>query len=93
MKLNVKAFALTCGLIWGLGLLCITWWIMFLDGATGEQTIIGQVYRGYDISPLGSLVGLFWGLVDGFIGGVIFAWLNNCLTGKFPMADKARPAG
>jgi hypothetical protein len=26
MKLNVKAFALTCGLVWGLGLFAHTHW-------------------------------------------------------------------
>jgi hypothetical protein len=35
MKLNVRAFALTCGLVWGLGLFIFTWWIMAFDGATG----------------------------------------------------------
>jgi hypothetical protein len=27
MKLSVKAFALACGLIWGLGLFFLTWWM------------------------------------------------------------------
>lgn len=77
MKLNVKAFALTCGLVWGLGLFAITWWIILLDGATGEATLIGMVYRGYEISPSGSLFGLLWGLVDGTIGGAVFALVYN----------------
>ena len=38
MKLNTKAFALTCGLVWGLGLFLLTWWIIAFDGATGEIT-------------------------------------------------------
>ncbi|MDF1544427.1 MAG: bacteriophage holin [bacterium] len=77
MSLNVKAMALTIGLIWGLGLFFITWWIILFDGATSEPTIIGSVYRGYEISALGSLIGLAWGLVDGAIGGAVFAWLYN----------------
>ena len=28
MKLNIKAFALTRGLIWGIGLFLLTWWII-----------------------------------------------------------------
>lgn len=35
MKLNVKAFALTCALVWGLGLFALTWWIMAFDGLAG----------------------------------------------------------
>ena len=73
MKLNVRAFALTCGLVWGLGL---------FDGATGERTLIGQVYRGYSISPAGSVIGLVWAFFDGTIGGAIFAWLYNRIAGR-----------
>jgi hypothetical protein len=28
MKLNVKAFTITCALLWGCGVLCLIWWIM-----------------------------------------------------------------
>ena len=80
MKLNVKAFALTCGLILGGGLFFITWWIILTGGATGESTFIGRVYLGYRISPLGSIIGLIWAFVDGLIGGGIFAWLYNRIS-------------
>ena len=80
MKLNVSAFALASGIIWGLGLFALTWWIIAFDGSTHEITLIGRVYRGYDISPLGSLVGLVWGFFDALIGGAIFAWLYNWLS-------------
>lgn len=82
MKLNVKAFAFTCGLVWGIGLFALTWWIIAFDGATGEITFIGRLYRGYSISPVGSIAGLAWGFADGLIGGAIFAWLYNSLAGK-----------
>jgi hypothetical protein len=80
MKLNVKALALAFGLTWAIGLFCLTWWIIALDGATGEITIIGQVYRGFNISPTGSLIGFVWAFADGVIGGAIFAWLYNCFA-------------
>ena len=80
MKLNVKAFAMTCGLLWGLGLFVLTWGVIFFDGATGEATCLGRVCRGYTVSPVGSLIGLAYGIVDGFIGGAIFAWLYNRLS-------------
>lgn len=80
MQLNVKAFALTSGLIWGLGLFLLTWWIIAFDGLTGEPTFIGRVYRGYSVSQMGSLAGLVWGFFDGLIGGAIFAWLYNRLS-------------
>ncbi|MBU0533280.1 MAG: bacteriophage holin [Candidatus Omnitrophica bacterium] len=82
MKLNVKAFALTSGLVWGFGLFLLTWWIIAFDGATGEITLIGRLYRGYSISPLGSFIGLLWALIDGAVGGAIFAWLYNLISGS-----------
>ena len=83
MKLNVKALALSSGIIWGLGLFVLTWWIIAFEGQTGEQTIIGMVYRGYNISAMGSFIGLIWGFLDGLIGGLVFAWLYNCFASKF----------
>lgn len=83
MKLNVKALALASGLIWGFGLLTLTWWVIMFDGATGEATLIGKLYRGYSISPVGSVIGLAWGFGDGVIGGAIFAWLYNWLADRF----------
>jgi hypothetical protein len=80
MKLNVKAFALTAAILCGVGLFLLTWWVILFEGATGAKTIIGTVYRGYNISALGSLLGLIWGFADGLIGGAIFAWLYNLLV-------------
>ena len=82
MKLDVKAFAVTCGLVWGFGLFLLTWWIIMFDGATHEVPFLGQLYRGYNISPAGSFIGLVWALLDGGIGGAIFAWLYNFIVSK-----------
>jgi hypothetical protein len=82
MKLNVKAFALTCGILWGLGLFCLTWWVIAFEGATGHPTIIGRLYRGYTISPVGSVIGLVYAFFDALIGGAIFAWLYNKIAGS-----------
>jgi len=77
MKLNVKAFAFAAALLWGFGLFALTWWIILFDGATGEPTLIGRLYRGYTISPIGSAIGLVYGFFDALVGGAIFAWLYN----------------
>jgi hypothetical protein len=80
MKLNVKSFSLTTGLVWGIGLFLLTWWVIAFDGITGEPTLIGRLYRGYSISPMGSIIGLIWAFIDGLIGGAIFAWLYNLIS-------------
>jgi len=88
MKLNLKAFALACGLFWGVGLLAMTWWIIAWDGATGDVTFIGRLYRGYRITPLGSLIGLVWALADGLVCGAIFAWLYNLLAARLQSSQQ-----
>jgi hypothetical protein len=89
MRLDIKAFALTCALFWGVGLFALTWWIMAFDGATGDVPFLGHVYLGYNISPTDSLVGLVWAFVDGLIGGAIFAWLYNALARRVAAGSEA----
>jgi hypothetical protein len=81
MRFDVKAMALAGALLWGFGLFLGTWWIILFDGASGEPTLVGQIYRGYTISPGGSIVGLLWALVDGAFAGALFAWLYNRFAG------------
>jgi len=87
MKLNVKAFGLACGVVWGLGLFLLTWWIIAFEGSSGEVPFLGLIYRGYRISCWGSVAGLIWGFCDGFVGGFVFAWLYNFLSAKCPSKD------
>ena len=84
MKLNVKACTLAGAILWGLGLLLITWWLI-LFGEAREETaaLISQVYIGYSVTVGGSFIGLFWGFVDGLFGGFFFAWLYNRLADYF----------
>ncbi len=89
MSLNPRAFALTCGLVWGVGLFLLTWWIIAFDGATGEVTWLGRIYRGYQVTPVGSVVGLAWAFADGLIFGAIFAWLYNGLANGFNAGEQS----
>jgi len=82
VKLNVSAFAVTCGIVWGLGLFMLTWWIILMDGASADATFIGKVYRGYSVTPVGSFIGLAWAFADGLICGAVFAWLYNLIAGR-----------
>ena len=81
-KLNIKAFAFASALLWGLGLFVLTWWVILFDGATGEVTFLGRTYRGYSISPAGSIIGLGYAFVDGLICGGLFAWLYNRIADR-----------
>ncbi len=80
MKLNVKALALTSGLLWGGAVCFATLWLMALGY---EGTVIRHLdhfYFGYSFSLVGAFIGLAWGFVDGAIGGALFAWLYNKLA-------------
>jgi hypothetical protein len=83
--LNIKAFAAACGLIWGFGVLALTWWRLLFERSGEDDTIIGHIYRGYKLTPLGSLIGFVWALFDGAAGGAVFAWLYNRLADRLPM--------
>ncbi|KMQ49939.1 hypothetical protein CHISP_3153 [Chitinispirillum alkaliphilum] len=85
MKLGVKAMAITWSLLVGFGIFFLTWWVIFFEGTKWyKKSFIGRVYRGYRLTPKGSVLGLLWGLADGFFGGAVFAWLYNKLESVFP---------
>ena len=79
LKLDQKAFAITCGAIWGVGMFALGIAGMYGWGAT-IVNIIGSVYKGFAPTLGGSVAGGIWGFIDGAIGGYIFAWLYNKLA-------------
>lgn len=80
MKLNIKAFALACGIFWGLAVLLLTWWVIAFDQAQEDSLSLLKLYPGYTVTPIGSLIGMLGAFIDALIGGVIFAWLYNKLS-------------
>ena len=84
MKLNVKAFALAGGIVWGINWFFLTWWMMLFKGITNERiAFISDTYIGFTLNPLGSLVALVYGFVDGFLIGLLVAWLYNKIAPRF----------
>ena len=82
MKLNVRAFAVAAAIWWGGAVFLLTWWLILMEGASGQATALARIYIGYEISPLGSVIGLSWGFVDGLIAAGIFAWLYNVIAAR-----------
>jgi membrane associated rhomboid family serine protease len=82
MKFNTKAFAIASGLIYGFVLFISVLWLM-ARGYSNQETLLSMVYPFLAISPLGSLLGLIYGLFDGVIIGALFAWLYNHLAKAF----------
>jgi hypothetical protein len=80
MKLNIKAFALSCGIIWGSSILVLTFWLLILDSNGRIINDLGNIYIGYSLTWLGGVIGMIWGFVDGLISGAFFSWLYNKIT-------------
>lgn len=80
-KLSVKAFGIAFSILWGFAVLmvgiCNFVWMGY-----GENflALVSSIYPFYQLDgTLGSVViGTAWALLDGFIGGMILAWLYNC---------------
>ena len=79
MKLNIGAFALAFGIWWGVGIFIATWWLITTGAEPATTTFLNQIYVGYSVTPLGSVIGLAWGFVCGAVCGGILAWLYNIL--------------
>lgn len=84
MRLSVKGLALAIGVVWASGIFLVgivnlvvpSYGAAFLAWAS-------SIYPGFHNSRhfLDVLVGTGYGLVDGGIGGAVFAWLYNCFAG------------
>jgi hypothetical protein len=79
MQFNIKAYALTCAILWSFSIFIMTWWLIVM-GSTGDMKLLGDFYRGFTLTPVGSVIGAVWAFFDALIGGAIFAWLYNKLT-------------
>ncbi len=80
MELRKRALGIAVGLVWGLSILVVTWWLL-IRGTPGEiVSKLSTVYLGYSYSWGGSIIGFLWGFVDGFIGGFLIAWIYNIVN-------------
>lgn len=77
--IDVVNFGLALGIAFGIGTFIVGILSMF---GIGESFVVAlsTIYIGYDSTFIGAVAGSLWGLVDGFIGGVLIAWLYNQLS-------------
>ena len=86
MKLAIRPLVITCATILG-GTMLLTGLFNMWFPPYGEAflQLMGSVYPGY--TPDGSfgsvLVGTLFGVFDGALGGLVFAWLYNLLVRKY----------
>lgn len=76
MNLNVEAFALASGVLWGLVLFVIT--LVAAGRGIGQNlSHLSAIFLGYGVTYLGSLIGLIYGFVSGLIAGWLLAVIYN----------------
>ncbi len=80
MKPSTKSLTITMALFWG-GTVFFVALLNFLSPPYGKAflDLVSSVYPGYQVvGSFGSvIVGTLYALVDGAVGGVIFAWTHN----------------
>ncbi len=71
--INPKNLGLAGGILWGGMILILTYLNMFFGYGSMWAPLFADVYKGYEVSVLGSMIGFVWGFLDGFIGLYILA--------------------
>ncbi|MGH9778728.1 MAG: bacteriophage holin [Candidatus Acidiferrales bacterium] len=85
MKLSVKGMAIAVALFWGVLAMLLTGLANMIWPGYGKAflDLMASVYPGYHATAtLGDvIVGALYGLLDGAVGGAVFAWLYNRFAG------------
>lgn len=86
MKLCTCTFAIAAAILWSLAVLLVG--LANLQWPSYGQeflAVVASIYPGYKATGVGSgignvVVGALYALLDGFVGGLVFAWLYNLMS-------------
>lgn len=85
MRLHTSAVSLAAALMWGGAVLLVAVLNLLVPpyGGTFLQ-LVASIYPGYHpgMGAGSVLIGTLWALLDGAVGGAIFAWLYNLFAGR-----------
>lgn len=81
-NLNPSALGLSIGVVWGVALFLYGMGTAYYNYGGGLVSMLSSIYPGYSGTWTGAAIGALYGLVDGFIGAYIIAWLYNLFTAK-----------
>lgn len=74
------ALGLSTGIMWGAFVAFIGFTSLWFNWGTGLVAPLGTLYIGYQATVVGALIGGAWAFADGFVGGLVLAWIYNSLT-------------
>jgi hypothetical protein len=80
-KCQPLALGIAIGVLWAIYVGCLGITAMFGWGVA-LVTALASLYIGYGASILGAVVGAIWAFVDGFVAGIIIAWMYNLVAGS-----------
>ena len=92
MKLRPLALGLAGGIVWGASIFVATFWILITGSAGTTIALIGKFYLGYSVSIGGAFIGLVWGFADGFVAGLVIAWLYNAFIPSYQEIEDEIPS-
>lgn len=72
-----RALGLGFGIVWGLMILFVGLSATYWGYGTQFANLFSTLYPGFVIGVKGSIIGGLWGLVDGFVMGVLIGWFYN----------------
>jgi hypothetical protein len=78
-KFSPNALGVAIGVLWAAYIFFCGITAMFGWGSA-LVTAFASLYIGYGASIPGAIIGALWGFVDGYIAGVVIAWLYNRLA-------------
>ena len=83
MRLNATIQGIVAGLALGLGIFIATNWLVLKGGdiVGPHLALLSQYLIGYRVTFVGSLIGLAYGVVLGFLAGYFVARVYNWLVG------------
>ena len=78
-KCQPIALGVAIGILWAayVGFLAI---IAMFDWGTALVASLASLYLGYGASIVGAIIGAVWAFIDGFIAGVVIAWVYNIVA-------------
>ncbi len=81
-KIRPIALGLTLGIVLGLYTLFIGLSAAWLNWGTPIVQLLSSLYIGYSATFAGAIIGFIWAFVDGFVCGLLIAWIYNAITKK-----------
>ncbi|MEE8478441.1 MAG: hypothetical protein V3S42_00390 [Candidatus Neomarinimicrobiota bacterium] len=75
MKIDIKALALSVGIVWGFAIFLLTIVVLIMD--YGFLSGLDGTFLGYSISWIGAFVGFIYGFVEGLIFGALLGFFYN----------------